>query len=288
MLYTPVNQFNWAANNYSNLWPGNAAANTLTAHANAHTKGTDTACMVGVAEDVYDIAMTVTTGSTDATIRRQMIDLLIDPAAGVGNAGSSWSVAINNLYCNSPSIGASVAMWGVKYSFPLHLKAGAAIGARVQDVVGGGCCRFSINVRGKPTHPELLKVGTKVQTIGATTATTTGVAVTPGNAVVGAYSASLGTLDRSAWWWQLGIGTNDTSLSTTVLYFDVAEDVTAKYICAEKILFTTTTTELSSKSAYGECLPIRVAAAGQAVYVRGMCIGAPDSFYTAVVYAMGS
>jgi len=284
MLYTGVNQFNWSANNFSDLYPGNAAATTLTADAVAHTKGADTALLAGVAEDVYGIYILVNGGDTAATVRRQMIDLLIDPAAGVGNAGSSWTVFINNLYTSGPSIAAP--LWGYQFYFPLFLKAGTAIGARVQDVVGAGTCRFSIRVQGKPTRPDLIKVGNKVQTIGATTATTTGVAFTPGTTAIGTYSATLGTLTDDAWWWQVGIGTNDTSQSGDVVRIDVANDATSKYICMRSVFYSNNASEQGAKSWNGEGLPIFRAPSGTDVYVRGHASGAPDSGYTAVVYAV--
>jgi len=287
MLFTPVNHFNWQANNFSDSYAGDTSAHTLlTAGGSAHTKGSDTACMVGIAEDVYGITLNFSSGATSATIRRQMTDLLIDPAAGVGNPGSSWSVLINNLYTNSPALGTGFV--GHQFYFPLYLKAGTALGARVQDVVASATCRLGIQAFGKPTRPELCKVGTKVVTIGATTGTTTGVAVTPGTDAYGSYSASLGTLgDAAAFWWQLGIGSNDTSMSANTYFFDIAHDTTAKYVCAYGIqYFVTGTAEQSSKSAYGQIPPIRIVPAGDAVYVRGAGTGAPDSTMTAVVYAV--
>ena len=285
MLLTPVNQFNWQANNFSNLFPGNAAATTLTADGAAHTKGSNTAVLAGLAEDVYEMAITVSLGSTDTVIRRQMIDLLIDPAAGAGNAGSSWSVAINNLYCNSPTLNAT--MHGFRFNFPLYLRAGTAIGARVQDVVGGATCRFSIQLLGKPTRPELLKVGTVVQTIGATTASTSGVTVVPGNSAWGSYSASIGALTRPSWFWQLGLGSADAGMTSASYWFDIAEDATAKYPCARMITYNGTTSEQAAKGEFGQTMPIHNAAAGQNVYVRGYCNGTSDTSMSAVVYAVG-
>jgi hypothetical protein len=285
MLYTPVNHFTWQVNNFSDTYPGNAAATTLTAGGSAHTKGSDTAILAGIAEDCYVITIAFSLGDTTGTIRRQMTDLLIDPSAGVGVGGSSWSVAINNIYSNSPSLATGSSAYC--YYFPLFLKAGTAVGARVQDVVASATVRFSIRLYGKPNRPELCKVGTKVQTIGATTATTTGVAVTPGTAALGSYSASLGTLTNDAWWWQLGIGSNDTSMSVNRYFFDIAHDATAKYICAQGIGYSVgSTAEQAAKTAFGEKEPIREAPAGTDVYVRGAGLNAPDSSMTAVVYAV--
>jgi len=285
MLYTLPNQFNWSVTTDTALFGDGAVV--LTADGVAHTKGTNTAVLPGIAEDCYGIHLLFTVGNTDATARRSMVDLLIDPAAGVGNAGSSWSVLINNLLMSSP--GAVTAHSGYQFYFPLFIKAGTAIGARTQDLVGGAAVSISASLYGKPSRPELVSVGTKVQTLGATTATTSGVSVTPGvSGSMGSYSASLGTLTNAAWWWQLGTGLNDASLSDIRLVWDIAEDATTKYICASRIISASNSSlERNTKFAFGKELPFHLAAAGQDVYVRcGTGSGAADSTNTACVYAV--
>ncbi len=288
MLYTGVNHFNWQANNFSDSYHGDTTFGTLlTADGAAHTKGTDTAVMSGIAYDCWGIDIVFSSSATDATIRRQMIDLLIDPAAGVGNAGSSWSVLINNLFVNGSAYGSGAI--GHQFYFPIFLPAGTAIGARTQDVVGSGAVRLSMRIIGQPTRPDLVKVGHVVQTIGATTASTSGVAVTPGTDDWGSYSASMGTLTRDAWWWQIGIGSNDTSMVQNTMRFDVAFDATAKYTALSGALYsvTATTGEASNKTAFSSQLPIRHAPAGTDVYVRAATgTAAPDSSITTVVYAV--
>jgi hypothetical protein len=285
MLYNGVNHFNWFTDNYAGEYVGNSGVTTLTADAVAHTKGTAAALLAGVAYDVWGIAVMVSASNTDATIRRSMIDLLIDPAAGVGNAGSSWSVLINNIYSNSSAIGSGTI--GHAFYFPMFVPAGTAFGAQYQDVVGGSTCKFSIRVYGQPTRPDLVKVGTKCQTIGATTASTTGVAVTPGTAAIGSYGSSMGTLTNDAWWWQVGVGSNDTTMSVNTYRFDVAADATSKYICIDQLIYqiATTTGELSGKAALGQS-NTRHIAAGSDVYTRGAAGATPDGTMTTVVYAV--
>lgn len=286
MLFTPVNHFNWMTTNFSNNYPTAWSSSTqLAASATPHVKGSDTAVLNGIAEDCYGMSLLVGMGATTSTVRRQMIDILIDPDAGVGNAGASWSVLINNVLCNSPWIGSGLP--GHMFYFPIYLKAGTAIGARVQDVVGSATIRLAMKIVGKPTHPELVKVGTQVQTIGAVTASTDGVALTPGTATWGSYSASMGTLTRDAWWWQIGVGSADTTMTGNRYDFDIAHDATSKYTCASCITYgVPTVNEQSWKTAYGDILPILVAPAGTDVYVRSAADGAPDTGFTAVVYAV--
>src|SRR3990167_2326754 len=289
MLWTPGNDFNWSVDNFGTSFTNAGLGANSPGHANANTKGANTNMLNGIAEDCYGIAILFSGQSATTVIRRCMVDLLIDPAAGVGNAGSAWTVAIANLYANSPTFGTSGA-FGCWYYFPLYLKAGTAIGTAHQNLVAGTLpLRVSIRIYGKPSRPELLKVGTKVETLGATIGTTTGVAVTPGTANKGSYSATLGTLTRDSFWFQLGIGSADTSMTARGYLFDVAVHVTNKILVMQDVFYTVTgTIEQASCGMFGAVAPCRFVAAGQDVYVRGVGDGGADSSMTAVVYAMAS
>lgn len=291
MLWTPGNDFQFSVDNFGATYTDAGIGTNVPGHANANTKGANTALLAGIAEDCYGIAIGFANGNTAAAIRRQMVDLLIDPAAGVGNAGSAWSVAIANLYANSPSFvgGTAVGSFGYWYYFPLYLKAGTAIGAAHQDLVATTqALRVLVRVYGKPSRPALLRVGNKVQTIGATVATTTGVAVTPGTNAMGAYSATMGTTSFDAWWWQLGIGSADTTMTANNYLFDLAANATNKVLLLEGMPYIVVgANEQASKSAFGISLPIRNLAAGQDIYVRAAAGAAPDTSMTAVAYALG-
>lgn len=288
MLYNGVNHFNWQVNNFSDSYIGDSSeGTTLTADTTANTMGSDTALLAGLAHDCWGFFLMFTLGNTDLTVRRQMTDIRIDPAAGVGNAGSSWSTLISNLYTNSPA--STTGGNGYCYYFPLFLPAGTAIGARIQDTASGGATtKCFIRAIGQPTRPDLVKVGTKVQTIGDTAASTSGVSFTPGNDAVGSWSASMGTLTNDAWWWQVGVGTNDTSMTQSFYRIDVGVDATSKYVVIQDLTYQVVgSTELAAKQAYGaNGLPIRHTPAGTDVYVRGASGGTPDSSFTAIVYAV--
>jgi len=282
VLYTPGNHFNWSVDNFGTFSDAAAGVN-VPGHANANQKGANTAVLSALAEDCYWLVIFITGGSTAATIRRQFTDILIDPAGG-----TSWSVAINNLYSNNPSMGSGLL--GCWYSFPLFLKAGTAIGAAHQDTAATTqALRVAVRAYGKPTRPDLLRVGTRVQTLGADTATTAGVAVTPGTSGSwGSYTASLGTLNNNSWWWQVGVGTNDTTMNTHTMLLDVAVNATNKLTCLSECMYgVVTTNETAWKTATGASMPIRDAAAGENVYVRANCVNsAADATNTVVAYAV--
>lgn len=287
MLLTPRNDFNFSVDNFGATYTDTGIGTSVPGNASANAKGANTALLAGIAEDCYGIKIGFAGGNTSATIRRQMVDLLIDPAAGVGNAGSSWSVAIANLYANSPAL--TTGAWGYWYYFPLYLAAGTAIGAAHQDTAASSAAlRVLVRVFGKPSRPELCPVGTKVQTIGATVGTTTGVAITPGTGAMGSYTASMGTTNFDAWWWQLGIGSADTTMTQNSYLFDLAVNATNKLLCMENVPYgVASATEQAGKSAFGSQLPIRAVSSGQDVYARAAAIAAPDTSMTVVAYALG-
>jgi hypothetical protein len=292
MLWNAGNDYGWQVDNQTAgaNWTDALMGINSPGHANANTKGANTNMLNGIAEDCYGILIGFSGQSATTVARRCMVDLLIDPAAGVGNAGSSWSVIINNLYANSPTIG-TTGCFGYWYFFPLYLKAGTAIGTAHQNLVAGTLpLPVYIMVVGKPKRPDLVKVGTKVQTLGATVASTTGTAVTPSTSnSTRSWSATLGTISDDKWWWQLGIGSNDTSMTARSYLFDVGANATNKILCMQGIPYNVTgSIEQASMGAMGFLPPYKEISSGQDVYVRGISVGgAPDSSMTAIVYALG-
>jgi hypothetical protein len=105
---------------------------------------------------------------------------------------------------------------------------------------------------------------------------------------MGSYSSSLGTLNFDAWWWQLGIGSDDTGMNANSYMFDVAVNATNKLICMQNVVYNVVgTAEQASKDAIGDMMPIRHVQSGENVYVRGAAGSTPDSTMTAIVYALG-
>lgn len=291
MLWTPGNTYGWSVDNFGSTYSDAGFGVSSPGHANANTKGANTSMLVGIAEDCYFIAICFAGSTSSATIYRHLVDLLIDPAAGVGNAGSSWSVVIANLYSAYPSIGCG----GYWYGFPLYLKAGTAIGTANQALVAAKAIRVGIRCYGKPSRPELLRVGTKVQTYGASTGSTTGTAITPGTNAMGSWTASLGTSSYDQFWWQGGLGYNDTTIgggtsTSESTWLDISASLdagTTKVICAENILTNFSTTEQGGKEMMGAFPPYREIPSGATVYMRGAATIAPNTTPTVVAYGLG-
>jgi hypothetical protein len=283
MLWTPGNEFNFTADNFGATYSDAGFGTNAPGHANANTKGANTAILSAIAEDCYGMAICFAGGATAATIRRQLTDILIDPAGG-----TSWSVLIANL----ASCGPSLFSGGYWYYFPIYLKAGTAIGAAHQDLVATTqALRVGIRVYGKPTRPELLRVGSRVETFGAVTATTTGTACTPGTNALGSYSASLGAIDHDMWWWQAsGILYNDSNIADSGGVVDVAfstDGGTTKILAVEHMSYNHNSSEQYGKASFGAGIPYQKAPSGATVYARAAAGAAPETTPTVVAYGCG-
>lgn len=280
MLWTPGSDFNWSVDNFGATYSDSGFAAAVTASASANTKGTAVELIAdtSVTEDVYGISLIFCRTNTATQNISFLFDLLIDPAGG-----TSYSTLVANMLLDRPSL----VHGGFQYYFPLYLKAGTTIGGQVQSSTGSSAVRAGVRLHGKPSRPELIKVGTKCQTLGAVTGTTSGTAVTPGTSAMGSYSATLGTLSFDSWWYQLGVRQSDTTIQASACIFDIAVNATNKIVVAENIPVAGDANEALGCGAMGSKLPVKFISSGQDVYVRGACNATPNSSVTAVVHAVG-
>lgn len=280
MLYTDVNEFNWSVDNYGATYSDTTLGVQVTAHASAHTKGTAVELISGatVTEDVYGVSLFFCGARVSTGTRRFFVDLLVDEAGG-----TAWVTRINNLLVNSPTSDRGF----YSYYFPLFIKAGSSIGAQQQCSTGGQTLRCGIKLFGKPSHPHLVKVGSKVETFGADTSTTSGTSFTSGTGEMGSYSASLGTTAGNLFFWQVGMATSDASITGGHYAMDVAcGDATNKKTCISHLTLNFDGTEGCGKPEFGDEIPYRLIAPGAEVYVRSATHTTPDSDTTACVYGV--
>ena len=281
MLYTDVNEFNWIKSSVGDSASIYHAGTSMTTGA-ANTKGTAVTMLAGasVTTDVYAFAIRLGTVGTAGARRSFLYDLLIDEAGG-----TSWTVKIDNLLAHQEAS----HLGGYTYYFPVFIKSGTSIGVQAQCNVATITTFASIKLFGKPTKPELLKVGYRVETIGANTATTDGVSITPGNAAAWGSYASIGTPSNNNWWWQMGVTFTDTSmtaLSSNV--FEIAGgDDTNKKNCIVDVLCSVDSSENCSKNAFGSMLPIKSIPSGETIYARGTSSSTTaDTGCSVVVYGV--
>jgi hypothetical protein len=258
---------------------------SVDSHASANTMGTPVELIADtlVTSDVFGICLDFVSGQVSGSSRQFLADLLIDPAGG-----TSYSTLVSDLLVYGPT----AQLGAVRYYFPVWLKAGTTIGIQSQSTaVGPRNMRVVASLYGKPQHQWAGKVGQKVTTYGAVRASSIGTAITPGTSAMGSYTASLGTLGRDAFAWNVAFTCNDSDTSpggsAQGYFIDVAcGDATNKIMCAEHVPAATHGAEGMYKSAIGRTNNIQHIPAGANVYVRAACQGTPDASFTTAVYAV--
>jgi hypothetical protein len=257
---------------------------SVTANAGADTKSNyqEIFSAAAVTNDVYGIRISSNVIGLNADTRMVLFDVATDPAGG-----TTYSPVINNL--GFMSTGTTMA-GANSYFFPLFIKAGSSIAIRSQCGVGAINTQHRVWLYCKPTRPEQWRSGTYVQTLGATTASTTGTAVTPGGASEGSWT-SIGTTTLPTWYWQAAVLIDDSTMTANGVYdCDVGLSDTgfAYDVVIQGLSYYATSNESLvplSYPSFSEC--VREAPAGMAAYGRIQCSGTADSNVSMIVYALG-
>lgn len=291
MFFPHGSDFGWSVDNWGATLTDTGIGTNIPGNASANVLGATTQVLVGIAEDCYGLHLMFSGTGATTVAQRHQVSLLVDPAAGVGGAGGSWTTIIANLLFNATRLGTSGAT-GSHFYFPLYFKKGTAIALAHRSSTTTTALRGCVRVYGKPKRIDAIRCGTMVQSLGPVTGSTSGAAITPGTSAWGSYTASLGTLDnagtgRSAWWWQGGVADNDTSRTARGYQFEIAANATNKIKCADFNYYVTGTIEESSKTAFSTHPNYREVPNTDDVYMRGVSFGAaPDSTMYCAVYAV--
>lgn len=236
--------------------------------------------------DCLDLTVVVNNVFISTNARDCIVSLGIDPAGGT----SYTSIA--DLVCG-PASGyqfGSDGMIGTAFRFPLWLRSGTSIGVAASV---NSSLLFNLNafckVRGLPSMPHALWVGSYIDQYGVSVATSAGTAFTPGGVSEGVYT-QIGTLSRPAYAFEFGMGVNDATMSQSNLDVDVAIGATGDTSTANKLIVipnaTVSTSALESISKpyaveYGN------GATGAGLYLRAQLGGTIDSNYSVAIYAIG-
>jgi len=242
-----------------------------------NSKGSWAQLLSAVANDVYLVHVNINNANTSATARDIICDIGIDEAGG-----TSYTVKIPDLIgsCASTNNGGG----GINYVFPLFIKSGSTIAARASQNGSTTGFRVWIKCYGLPKNPAACRVGSRVEAIGVTAASSNGTAITPGTTNEGAWT-SIGSLTNSAWWFQDGFGVNDTTMTSQCYLNDVAVGSSGEVPLITDHLWFTNSVETNSA---GIAIPCeREVPAGASIYGRSWCEGTPDSNMSMVVYALG-
>jgi hypothetical protein len=281
MLLTPSNSFNYYVTNAGapSLTPGTSVAGNAT----ANVEGAWTQLVAATAADIYWFSIAVTGGAAALTYRSVWLDIGVDNAGG-----SSYTAIINNLLASESST-SSLAGGGLVFYFPMFIKAGSTIAARVQTNTASTASRVVFEGFGRPNMPHLVQAGTFSETIGNGTAPSA-TAFTPGNSGANGAWASLGTTTNDLFWVQLGVQCSNVTITALAYNFDVAYgNGTDMVMLIEDYRIICTTTEsigqFANLGATARCqTPIPT---GSTLYVRGSCSGTAVTGWQASVVGVG-
>lgn len=270
MLFGGPNAWGYRTGNVEGVRKAAAFGTAVTPSATANTYGAYVSLVAGtsIVYDCYHITICINNIGVSGVARDAICTIGIDPTGG-----TSYTDWIPNLLCGE-ACSHLVSLGGSWYSFPLFVKAGSRIGAKLAyNLASGTAGSVAIWLTGQPRNPAALDVGYRgVEAIGVTTATSSGTVVTPGTTSQGAWT-SLGTSVNACKYWNLGVGINDSSVTAFTYSGDAATgNATNKHIIVPSLIASTLTTETMSFRQPDNCHWYTPASAN--IYGRLWCSGA--------------
>lgn len=235
-----------------------------------------------VTSDIWLLHINFHAVSVSTAARDCIADIGVDPAGG-----TSYTVLIPNLICSCAGTLQLATSNGIDYLFPIKINSGSSIAVRFSvNNATVGTAKCWIRGYGKPEHPELTRVGTVVEAIGVNTAASNGTAVTSGTTNEGSWT-SLGTLTRQAWWWQMGIGVNDSTMTDGIIYH---ADLSAGSAGGDMMIIEDQLVVSGSGEQWSFRPPPgtgpKTIGGGATVYGRMQCSGTADSGLSMAAYAL--
>lgn len=274
--------YGWSFNSLGSLRPSTTTYGTTVTAGAAETKGATTQIIssANVARDVFFIEITAVNGSAAAALGNMLLDIMADPAGG-----TAWSVIIPNLLLCGVSNLTNGCMY--TYRFPLWIKSGSSIGARIACSTASRATSIGIRVLGSPHDRRNVGVGTRVVSYGVVSATSQGTAVTQGTTSEGSWT-QLGTVSGSdlPWYWQVGASIRNTVAALQVVGCDLGiGDATNKYTVVENAILWSDTSE---RVALRRSLvpPVSPSKSGDIVYGRAQNSGASQADFTMAAYGV--
>lgn len=229
----------------------------VTADVAAHTKGAWVDIIVaadwsGFTGDAFEIEIRFNNSTASAIDHRALADIGID-------SGGGYASIIDNLAAGYAS-GYGTNGEGVVYRFNLRIANGVKIGCRIQALIGSDTVQVAITVKGNPTNPGLVRVGTAVTTIGADTANSGGVIIAGGGAADGAWTQMIASSAADYWAWEFGYQCQDTVFTGGCLHIDIGTGAAAAEVpIVQDLIIYKQTTEVIAKPIVNAVYPVAAA-----------------------------
>lgn len=281
MLYVP--QYAGALTAQTNSWSGAVLSSSLGTSVTPGTAdyGSWAAAGSALTSDAYGIRINCHDNCTNGAFRTTCLTLGYDPAGG-----TSYSDLINDMLVGSAgSVTGGGGGGPLEFYFPIFIPSGSTIAFKAYGDVAS-TLRAACQVYRCPVSPESLKVGTFVETIGATAPT--GTAVTAGSTAEGSWTL-IGTTSVALWYWQVGLGQTAAGAGGGKGYaVDLAVGTGGNYnVIIEEQHFQEDSAERLADMGCRNPASYYPVPAGSSMYVRVACSSIPSGTLAAVVYGVG-
>lgn len=259
--------------------PGNTGYGaSVTCFQNAFT--TYTAVGSAMPGATSDLEIRITEGNLAAAAKDTILRVGVDPAGGTAFSPiGDFLVGPSGQF----NVGGSKTLIWLPYGIP----AGATIGM-VGSVNNATPGTLRASWRATPLGGGNAFVGTAIESVGLTLASSTGVAVTAGQASEGSWT-SLGTLANACRYMGVGCSINNGTVNSLVYHIDLAYSVdggTTKILLVEdQVVFTSSSETVAFDSIY-RLLAFADIPAGALIYGRAQCAGAPDAGFSMAAWAV--
>ena len=280
MLVVPSlgRDFGWILSSHGNSTrPTTSMGQSVTPGNN--TKGSWVQLFSAIANQAYAITIMINNNSVSSAARDAIVDIGIDEAGG-----TSYSVKIPDLL---GSCATTVDKTGVMYHFPLGIKAGSTIAARASvNNATVGALRVWAMLYGLPKYPELCRYGSYVTAYGITSGSSAGTSITPGTTSEGSWT-SLGTTSQPHWWWQQGMGINNSSMNIKLYTMDlgIGDGSNKQVVILDQLWGTDSSERVMNTPVMWGCE--YDAPSGVGVYGRMQCHSSVDTGISMAAYGLG-
>jgi len=284
MFWAPFGsyEYNWNTSSIDGQRPAAAMGQIITPGNN--TKGSYNILLSSsnVTRDIYGLNININSNFVAANARDALLDIGVDTAGG-----SNYVAYIPNLIASCASnlnLGG-----GLSYFFPIFIPSGSSVAARASvNNVTPGTLRCFVQAFGAPKSPQLSKAGSKVTAFGVTLTGSAGIAVPVGTTSDGPWVALATNISQSCWFWQVGMGCNDSTMTANGMYFvDLAYgDATNKHIIIKDLNINVPTANEALSTSGAEMGCYRNVPSGSNIYGRVQCSGTADSLISLIAYGV--
>lgn len=283
-MYTPTPEFMWHLSSVGGTRPSATWGTSVTPAQNTFTTAAWAEVFAGAAvvNDVWGVSVLVHANSVATAARDTLLNIGIDPAGG-----TSYSTIIPQLLVSCAG-GLGTGGGNVCYYFPIRIPAGSSIAAQASvNNATVGTLRVIVGLFGLPRHPHLTRVGSYVTAIGTVAGSSRGTTVTVGTTSDGSWT-SLGTPTKEHWYWQLGFGVNDSSMSSGGIYTsDLAFGNPQQMIIEDLITNIVSSAEALNTIPPDPAMCHRTVPANVEMFGRCQCSGTADSAISLAAYGVG-